>query len=61
MENGAFYMNSVGNIRKFQNRLSGKIKIYEMPDYSAVDIDEPDDWISAEKVMWAELNKQSAT
>ena len=51
MENGAFYINSVGNIKKAQNRLSGKIGVYEMPEYTAIDIDEEDDWISAEKVM----------
>jgi len=51
MENGAFYINSVGNIMRDKNRLSGKILIHEMEDYTAVELDEPDDWIIAEKLM----------
>lgn len=51
MENGAFYINSIGNIQKHQNRLSGNIAIYEMAEYSAVEIDEADDWLIAEKLM----------
>lgn len=51
MENGAFYINSVGNIRRNKNRLSGKIGIYEMPEYTATEIDEPDDWVVLENLM----------
>lgn len=51
MENGAFYINTVGNILKHQNRLSGKIGIYEMPEYTATEIDEPDDWTVLESLM----------
>lgn len=51
MENGAFYINSVGNILSNGNRLSGKIGIYEMPEYTATEIDEPDDWIILENLM----------
>ncbi len=51
MENGAFYINSVGNIVESGNRLSGKIGIYEMPEYTAAEIDEPDDWIVLENLM----------
>jgi N-acylneuraminate cytidylyltransferase len=51
MENGAFYMNTVGNILACGNRLSGKIGIYEMPEYTAAEIDEPDDWIILESLM----------
>lgn len=51
MENGAFYINTVGNIKRDRNRLSGKIGIYEMPDYTATEIDEPDDWIILENLM----------
>ncbi|WP_455664381.1 cytidylyltransferase domain-containing protein [Phocaeicola sp.] len=51
MENGAFYINTVGNILKNGNRLSGRIGIYEMPEYTAVEIDEPDDWAILEKLM----------
>lgn len=51
MENGAFYINTVRNILQFGNRLSGKIGIYEMPEYTATEIDEPDDWTILENLM----------
>lgn len=51
MENGAFYINTVGNIKEHGNRLSGRIAVYEMPEFKNVDIDEPDDWEMAEKLM----------
>ncbi len=51
MENGAFYINTVGNILKSGNRLSGHIGIYEMPEYTATEIDEPDDWAVLENLM----------
>lgn len=51
MENGAFYINSVANVIESGNRLSGNIGIYEMPDYTATEIDEPDDWIVLENLM----------
>lgn len=52
MENGAFYINSVKNIIASGNRLSGKIGIYEMPQQTAFEIDEPDDWIILEQLMY---------
>lgn len=51
MENGAFYINTVANILESGNRLSGKIGIYEMPEYTAFEIDEPDDWQIMENLM----------
>lgn len=51
MENGAFYVNTVGNVKESGNRLSGKIGIYEMPEYTATEIDEPDDWVVLENLM----------
>ena len=51
MENGAFYINTVGSILSNGNRLGGKIGIYEMPEYTATEIDEPDDWMILEKLM----------
>lgn len=60
MENGAFYINRVGNIIQSGNRLSGKIGIYEMPEYTATEIDEPDDWMILEKLMYRHvLSKQA--
>lgn len=61
MENGAFYINSVGNVLRDKNRLSGKILIHEMEEYTAVEIDEPDDWIIAEKMMQKYVLKQKNT
>lgn len=55
MENGAFYINSVANIKKDQNRLSGKIAIYEMEDFTAIEIDEEDDWLIAERLMYKHI------
>lgn len=51
MENGAFYINKVAGILNAGNRLSGKIGIYEMPEYTATEIDEPDDWYIMENLM----------
>jgi N-acylneuraminate cytidylyltransferase len=51
MENGAFYINSIANIKQHKNRLSGKIAIYEMEEFTAIELDEEDDWLIAEKLM----------
>lgn len=51
MENGALYISEVAKVIAAQNRLNGKIAIYEMPEYGLVDIDEEDDWPIAERFM----------
>ena len=51
IENGAFYINKIENILRYENRLSGKIAIYEMPEFASIELDEPDDWIIAEMFM----------
>jgi len=51
LENGAFYINTVENIMRDKNRLSGNIALYEMKDYTSIEIDEHLDWIIAEKYM----------
>lgn len=51
LENGAFYINSVSNILRDKNRLSGDICFYEMQDYNMIDIDEQIDWAIAEEYM----------
>src|SRR5208282_2695766 len=51
VENGSFYLNSVGNIKAFGTRLSGRIGIYEMPDFTAIELDNASDWITAEKIF----------
>lgn len=50
-ENGACYINSVGNVLKDRCRLSGKITFYEMPSYTSYEIDEEEDWIIVEDLM----------
>jgi YrbI family 3-deoxy-D-manno-octulosonate 8-phosphate phosphatase len=52
MENGAFYINTVKGIKTTKNRLSGKIVIYEMPQNTSVEIDEPSDWNEAENLFY---------
>jgi len=56
LENGAFYINRTENIIHFENRLSGKIGIYEMPEYTAFELDEENDWIIIEKLMQCHLS-----
>ncbi|MEL0011740.1 MAG: acylneuraminate cytidylyltransferase, partial [Bacteroidota bacterium] len=51
VENGAFYISSVGSVLKNKNRLSGQISIYEMDDFKSIELDEPDDWAAAENTM----------
>ena len=51
IENGAFYISKVGNVLDSGNRVSGNIGLYEMPEYSMMEIDEPDDWVYAEYLM----------
>jgi len=51
LENGAFYINSISNVLRDKNRLSGNIGFYEMRDYSSIEIDEKSDWIIAEEYM----------
>lgn len=61
MENGAFYINKVKNIIENENRLGGKIGIYEMPDYTATEIDEPDDWVILENLMYRHVLNTTQT
>ncbi|WP_379968509.1 cytidylyltransferase domain-containing protein [Epilithonimonas sp. UC225_85] len=51
LENGAFYINKIGNVLKYKNRLSGKIGLFEMEEFTSFEIDEPDDWVIAEQLM----------
>ena len=51
IENGAFYINSVGGVKSNRNRISGNIGIYNMPDYTSIEIDERLDWVMAEFIM----------
>lgn len=51
MENGAFYISTVGAILHNKNRLSGRIGFYVMPEYTGYEIDELDDWVIMENLM----------
>lgn len=51
IENGALYISKVKDILKHQNRISGNIGVYIMPEFTAVEIDEEEDWIIAESLM----------
>lgn len=50
-ENGACYINSVGNIKNEKCRISGKIGVYELPAYTSYEIDEPEDWVIIEALL----------
>lgn len=50
-ENGACYINTIGNIKNNKCRLSGKIIAYELPSETAYEIDEESDWIILENIM----------
>ena len=58
-ENGACYINSVGNIVKDKCRLSGKIETYELPAETAYEIDEESDWIIIEELLKKDLKKDN--
>lgn len=47
-ENGAFYINKISNILQNKNRLTAPIGVFEMPEYTALEIDEEIDWTIAE-------------
>ena len=51
IENGACYINSVKNILEEKCRISGKILAYELPSYTAYEIDEEEDWLIIEELM----------
>lgn len=51
MENGAFYVTSREMLEISKCRLAGKIAVYEMGEHTAVEIDEPDDWIAVERIL----------
>ena len=50
-ENGAFYITSRERLLESGNRLSGRIAASVMPDDTAYEIDEPDDWAIVEALL----------
>ena len=51
VENGAFYITSKERLQRYKNRLSGKIRAYEMEASTYFEIDEPSDWTIIEKQL----------
>ena len=51
MENGAFYLTKRETLLQTGSRLGGRIAVYEMPSETAVEIDEPHDWLEAEALL----------
>lgn len=51
VENGAFYITDKKSLIKSKNRLSGKIRVYEMDESTYFEADEPDDWIIIEQQL----------
>lgn len=51
MENGAFYFTRKELLRQTHCRLGGRIGIYEMPEETAVEIDEPGDWEVVQRLL----------
>lgn len=55
-ENGACYINSVGNVLQDKCRLSGKIITYELPPETAYELDELSDWLIVEQLLKNKYN-----
>lgn len=51
VENGAFYITSRERLLSSRNRISGRIRMYEMPEESFYEIDEEADWIIIENLL----------
>ena len=58
MENGAFYITRRAILEQYKCRLGGRIGIYEMPDASAVEIDEPNDWPIVERLLLERMQSE---
>ncbi|MDH4027464.1 MAG: acylneuraminate cytidylyltransferase [Nitrospirota bacterium] len=53
IENGAMYITSRERLLKTFCRISGKIALYEMPEYTYYELDEPDDFLIIERLLEA--------
>jgi len=53
MENGAFYVTRHIILQASRCRLGGKIGIFEMPEHTAMEIDEPADWEAVSRLLAA--------
>ena len=50
VENGAFYVTSRENLLQSKCRISGHVGLYEMPEKTYFEIDEPGDWLIMEQL-----------
>jgi YrbI family 3-deoxy-D-manno-octulosonate 8-phosphate phosphatase len=51
IENGAFYFTRREVLEVQRCRLGGSVSVFEMPEESTLEIDEPDDWAKAEAIL----------
>jgi N-acylneuraminate cytidylyltransferase len=51
LENGAFFITKREILETIRNRLGGKIGIYIMSEYNAIEIDEHNDWIEVARIL----------
>ena len=51
VENGAFYVTARESLLASGCRISGRIALYEMPEETYFEIDEPSDWVIIEHLM----------
>ncbi|WP_040854261.1 hypothetical protein [Thiorhodovibrio frisius] len=54
MENGAFTITRRAILEQDRCRLGGRIGLHEMPEHSALEIDEPEDWARVEALLHRE-------
>lgn len=57
LENGSFYFTKSHTLKTYGSRLGGKIAIHTMDERSAVEIDEPRDWETAESAFAKTLSR----
>ena len=60
VENGAFYITSAQAFCESGCRLSGRIGIYEMPEDTYYEIDEPTDWVIVENLLKRRKNVETS-
>lgn len=51
LENGAFYITRRSVLEQTRCRLGGRIGVYAMPPETAVEIDDPEDWLSLQRMI----------
>lgn len=59
VENGAFYITSRDLLLKSKNRISGRIRAYEMNETAYYEIDEPSDWEIIELLLMQRIKKEN--